>query len=55
MAGRNHHRQMAEGYVERCEKQHLVQLSLWDLRKEADIELDDEWMASSINSPGKPR
>ena len=51
----NHHRQMAEGYVERCEKRHLVQLSLWDLRKEADIEVDDEWTASSANSPGKPR
>lgn len=36
----NHHRDMAEGYVERCKEKHEVQLSLWDLGEDFDDQLD---------------
>ena len=51
----NHHREMAEGYVKRCERKHQVQLSLWDLGEIVDEQLDDEWTDTSSGSPGKPR
>ncbi len=51
----NHHRDMAEGYVKRCEKKHQVQLSLWDLDENVDEPLDDEWTDTTSSYPGKPR
>ncbi len=51
----NHHRDMAEGYVKRCEKKHQVQLSLWDLDENVDEPLDDEWTDTTSSSSGKPR
>jgi len=51
----NHHRDMAEGYVKRCEKKHKVQLSLCDLDENVDEPLDDEWTYMSSSSRGKLR
>ena len=51
----NHHRDMAKGYVKRCERNHKVQLSLWDLGENVDNQLDDEWTNTPSSFPGKPR
>jgi hypothetical protein len=50
-----HHRTMAKGYADRCEKKFMVQLSLWDLdEKNGDADYG-EWSDTPSGAPNKPR
>jgi hypothetical protein len=51
----NHHRTMAKGYADRCEKKYEVQLSLWDIEEKSEDHDYDEWLDTSSEAPNKPR
>jgi hypothetical protein len=51
----SHHRRMAKGYADRCEKRYRVQLSLWDLEVKVDDHDYEEWTDPRNDLPNKPR